>query len=76
MFSYAITILKYDDFFVNASSNNEPHLHVFHFKQDDVEFVSDEETSLKLKPNYISPCFKLTFEADIRNAKEQILDRR
>ena len=55
MFSNGITILELDYFF-NASSNNKPHLHVFRFKQDDVEFVSDEEVSRKLGPNYISPC--------------------
>ena len=59
----------------NASSNNEPKLHVFRFKQNDVEFVSDEEVSRELGPNYISPCSQFTFEADIRNAKERIIER-
>ena len=49
---------------------------MFRFKQDDEEFVSDEEVSRELRPNYISPCSQLTFEADIRNAKERILERR
>ena len=49
---------------------------MFRFKQDDVEFVSDEEVSREVGPNYISPCSQLTFEADIRNAKERILERR
>ena len=74
LFSKEITILEQDDLF-NASCNNEPHHHVFRFKQDNVEFVSDEEVSRELGPNYISPCCKLTFEADIRNAKERILER-
>ena len=43
MFSKGITIIEHDDFFCNASSNNEPHLHLFRFKQDDEEFVSDED---------------------------------
>ena len=56
-------------------TKNEPHLHAFRFKQDD-EFVSDEEVSRELGPNYISPCSQLTFEADIRIAKKRILERR
>ena len=74
MFSKKITILGHDDFVFNASSKNKPHYHVFWFKQDNMEFVSDEEVSRKLGPNYISPCFKLTFEADIRNPKQRILE--
>ena len=38
--------------------------------------MSDEEVSRELGPNYISPCSQLTFEADIRNANERILERR
>ena len=38
-----ITILEHDDFFFKTSSNNEPLLHLFRFKQDDEEFVSDKE---------------------------------
>ena len=74
MYSKEITILKHDDFCFNAGANNEPYLHVFRFKQND-EFVSDEEVSRELGPNYISPCSQLTFEADIRNAKERIFER-
>ena len=75
MFSKGIKILEHD-FYFNASSNNEPHLHVFRFKQDDVKFVSDEEVSRELGPNYISPCSQITVEADIRDAKERILELR
>ena len=49
---------------------------MFRFKQNDKELVSDEEVSRELGPNYISPCSKLTFEADIRNDKDRILERR
>ena len=49
---------------------------MFLFKQDDMEFVSDEEVSRELGPNYISPCSQLTFEADIRNAKTRIFESR
>ena len=31
MFSKGITILEHDDFFVNVSCKNKPHLHVFRF---------------------------------------------
>ena len=34
------------------------------------EFVSDKEIAQELDPEYMSPCFQLTFEADIRIAKE------
>ena len=49
---------------------------MFRFKQNDEDFVSHEEVSRELVPNYISPCSELTFEADIRNAKVRILERR
>ena len=62
--------------FFNAGPNNEPHLHVFRFKQNDEEFVNDEKVSRELGANYISPCSQLTFIADIRNAKDRILERR
>ena len=76
MFSEGITILEHDDLVFNASINSKPHLHLFRFKQDDKEFVSDEEVSREPGPNFISPCSQLTFKADIRNAKERILERR
>ena len=56
--------------------NNKPHLYVFRLKQNEEEFVRDEEVSRELGFNYVSPCFQLTFEANIRNAKERILERR
>ena len=71
MFSKGITILEHNDFLFNASSNNEPHLNLFRFKYDDKEFVSDEEVSRELGPNYISPCSQLTYEADIRMLKNK-----
>ena len=75
MFFKGITIFEHDDFLFNASSNNKPH-HLFRFKQDDKEFVSNEEVSRELGPNYISPCSQLNYKADIQDAKEQILERR
>ena len=75
MFFKEITIIEHDDFYCNAGSNNEPHFHVFRFQQDD-EFMSNEELSRELGPNYISPYSQLTFEADIRNSKKHILERR
>ena len=38
--------------------------------------VSDEEVAAELGPDYDPPCSQLTYEADIRNAKERILERR
>ena len=75
MYSTGITIIEHD-FFFNAGANNEPHLHVFRVKQNDENCVSDEEVLHEFGPNYISPCSQLTYEADIRNAKERILERR
>ena len=39
-------------------------------------FVSDEEVAAELGPTYDPPCSQLTYEADIRNANERILERR
>ena len=38
--------------------------------------VSDEEVAAELGPDYDPPCSQLTYEADIRIAKERILERR
>ena len=40
------------------------------------DFVSDEELAAELGPDYDPPCSQLTYETDIRNAKERILERR
>ena len=39
-------------------------------------FVSDEEVAAELGPDFDPPCYQLTNEAVIRNAKERILKRR
>ena len=65
MFSKGITIIEHDDFFFNASSNNEHHIHVFWFKQNDEELVrrkchaSSDITTFHLVPNLTS---KLIFK--------------
>ena len=40
------------------------------------DFVSDEKVAAELGPDYDPPCSQLTYETDIRNAKERILERR
>ena len=40
------------------------------------DYVSDEEVAAKLGPDYDPWCYQLTYDADIWNAKEQILERR
>ena len=40
------------------------------------DFVSDDEVAAELGPDYDPPYSQLTYEADIRNAKERILERR
>ena len=74
MLTRRITILEHDDLFFSASSNNEPYLEVFRFKQE--EFISNDELSLALGLNYTPPCSQHTYEDDIRIAKQRILERR
>ena len=38
--------------------------------------MGDEEVAAELGPDYDPPCSQLTYEADILNAKEQILEHR
>ena len=45
-------------------------------KEVKTDCVSDEEVTAKLGPDYNPPCSQLIYEADIRNAKENILNRR
>ena len=40
------------------------------------DFVSEEEVAADLGPDYDPPCSQLTYEADKRNAKARILERR
>ena len=40
------------------------------------DFVSNEEVAAELGPDYSPPCSQLTYEADIKNAKDRILERR
>ena len=40
------------------------------------DFVSDEEVADELGPDYDPPWSQLTYEADIRNAKDRIRERR
>ena len=76
MFAKYITVLKHDDLFISATWKREFYFHQFWFKQDYVEFVSDDAVSRELGPNYILPRFQLTLKVDIRIAKKQILERR
>ena len=45
-------------------------------EQVKTDFVSDEEVAAELGPDYYPPCSQLTYTADIRNAKERVLERR
>ena len=40
------------------------------------DFVSDEEVAAELGPDYDPLCSQLIYKADIRNAKERVLERR
>ena len=77
MLTMGISIIEHSDLFVGASpSNEEMHLARFRFKEDDEDFVSDEELHRELGDDYISPCSQLTYEADRQAAKQRILERR
>ena len=39
------------------------------------DFVNDEEVAVELYSDSDSPCFQLTYKADILNAKNRILER-
>lgn len=73
MVNKGITILVHDDLFIGGTSNNEPVFEVFRFKQK--EFISIDDLFLKLGNKYTPLCSQLTYEADIRIAKQQILER-
>ena len=45
-------------------------------KEIKTEFVCDEKVAAELGPDYDPPCSQLTYEADILNDKERILERR
>ena len=72
----SITVIEHKVFFCSASSNHKPHFKLFRFKQIDEDFISNDELSRELGPNYISACSQLTYKADIRIATETILERR
>ena len=40
------------------------------------DFVSDEEVAAEFGPDYNPPCSQLTYETDILNAEDRILERR
>ena len=52
------------------------HLARFRVKEDDENFVSDEELHQELGDDYSPPCTQLTYEADRKAAKQRILERR
>ena len=77
MLTMGFSIIEHSDLFVGAApSNEEMHLAKFRFKEDDEDFVSDEELHRELGDDYLPTCSQLTFEADRQAAKQRILDRR
>ena len=70
-----ISIIEQSDLFVGATpSNKEMHFARFCYKEDDEDFVSDEELHQGLGDDYISPCSQLIYEADRIAAKQRILE--
>ena len=77
MLTMGISIIENSDLFIEtASFNEEMHLAKFRFKEDDEDFVSDEELHRELGDDYSSLCSQLTYEADRQAAKQRILERR
>ena len=76
MLSMGVTILEHDDIYHYSTSDHEPELAMFKYKDEDKYFISDEEYSRELGSDYISAVPALHNENDVRIAKERILERR
>ena len=72
-----IFLLEHSDLFVGAAPyNKEMHRFKSHFKEDDEDFVSNEELHREVNDDFILLCFQFTYEADWQAAKQLILERR
>ena len=77
MLSMNITFIEHKDLlFGVTSSNDELKLVLFRYKDDDKNYVSDEELARELGRAYVSPRSQVTYESDRQIAKERILERR
>ena len=70
-----IDIMKYE--FSKQYVSPVQHIKAENQNEEEVktDFVSDEEVAAELGPDYDPPCSQLTYEADIQNAKDRILER-
>ena len=76
MLSMNITFIEHEDlFFGNTSFNDESELAMFRYKDDNKNYVSDEELSRELGRAYVPPRSQLTYESDRQIATERILER-
>ena len=71
-----IDMMKYE--FSKPSVPPVQHIKTEYQNEEEVkiDFVSNEEVAAELGPDYDPPCSQLTYEADIQNAKDRILERR
>ena len=76
MLSICVTIVDHDDIYHYSTSAHEPELAMLRYKDEDKNFISDEEFSRELGSVYISAVPALHNENDVRIANERILERR
>ena len=77
MLTLKVFIIEHSNIFVGgAQFNKKMHLAWFRCKQNDEDFVSDEELLRQLGDNYIQFCSQLTYEEDRWEAKQRIFKRR
>ena len=76
MVSINVTILEQNDIYHYSTSDREPKLAMFWYKDEDKYFINNEEFYRELGFVYISAVLVLHNENDFRIAKDQILERR
>ena len=69
MLSMGVTIVKHDDIYDYSTSDHEPELAMFRYKDEDKYFINDEEFIRELGSVYISAVPALHNENDVRIAK-------
>ena len=77
MLTLKIFIIEHIDRYVGAALfNEEMHLAKFCFKEYEEDFVNFQEQNRERGYDYISPCFKLTYNTDRQATTQRIIQRR
>ena len=76
MLSMGVTILEHDDIYHYSTSDHQPELAMFRYKNENNYFIRDDEFSRELKSVYISAVPALHDENNVSIAKERIFERR